>query len=123
MKKFECNGCTKNCVIYRAEGGRPMYCVDCYNWADWNEVREEAVTGCDQLPKLSAEVFNHPDCPEWAKYAATDEDGMVLLFEHRPTISHHGQWWYRRHKYCRLDGRYDSSDWKNSLIERPEKEK
>ena len=74
-----------------------------------------------ELPKLTADVFDRPDCPTWAKYVATDEDGMVVLFEQRPTISLTGQWWDRRDKYCRLDGRCDYSDWQNSLIERPEK--
>ena len=37
-----------------------------------------------QLPKLTAEVFDRPDCPKWAKYAAVDNDGMAVLFKHRP---------------------------------------
>lgn len=72
-------------------------------------------------PKLTEEVFARPDCPEWAQYAAVDADGMVALFEHRPKISLVGNWWDRVEKYCPLDGRYDSSNWRNSLIERPAK--
>lgn len=32
----------------------------------------EPVTECNQLPKLTVEVFDRPDCPGWAKYAAVD---------------------------------------------------
>ena len=74
-----------------------------------------------QLPKLTAEVFDRPDCPKWAKYAAVDEDGTVALFEQRPTIALVGKWWDRGGKYCPLDGRYDNLNWRNSLIERPAK--
>ena len=28
-----------------------------------------------KLPKLTAEVFDRPDCPEWAQYAVVDKDG------------------------------------------------
>ena len=82
----------------------------------------EPTKDCNHLPKLTAEVFDRPDCPEWAKYAAVDLDGMVCYFDHKPTISQWSTGWERNDKYCPLDGRYDSSNWQNSLIERPVKE-
>ena len=30
-----------------------------------------------KLPKLTAEVFNRPDCPEWAKYAAVNRNNTA----------------------------------------------
>ena len=42
---------------------------------------KQPVASCKQLPKLTAEVFDRPDCPAWAKYAAMDIDGKVFYFE------------------------------------------
>lgn len=76
-----------------------------------------------KLPKLTSEVFDREDCPEWAQYAAVDEDGTAVLFEHRPEIAPIGRWWDRRERYCSIckTGGYDATDWQNSMIERPVK--
>jgi hypothetical protein len=39
------------------------------------------------LPKLTAEVFNRPDCPEWAKYAAVDKSGVAFFYENKPIFT------------------------------------
>ena len=31
----------------------------------------------EKLPKLTQEVFERPDCPEWDKWAAVDKDGTA----------------------------------------------
>ena len=82
----------------------------------------EAESSSSQLPKLTAEVFDRPDCPEWAKYAAVDEDGEAVFFEKMP---------YQATKTCGcflrdcqdaiIPGTFDSTDWQNSLVERPAK--
>ena len=77
--------------------------------------------GCKDMieksPKLTEDIFNSPDCPEWARYAAVDADGSGHVFDGKPD---------RGLLYWRCDyingtyiGMYDASDWQNSLIERP----
>jgi hypothetical protein len=51
----------------------------------------EPVTDCNQLPKLTAEVFNREDCPKWAKWAAVS-NGVLIFADKEPTISEHGFW-------------------------------
>lgn len=41
------------------------------------------------LPKLTAEVFDRPDCPKWAKYAAV-HDGKLFFTDQEPGINEHG---------------------------------
>lgn len=78
------------------------------------------VTECNQLPKLTAEVFNRPDCPEWAKYAAVDVAGLAYWYQYFPVTDERiGVWKVWENKRQLIDGFFDSSDWQNSLIERP----
>lgn len=83
----------------------------------------EPTTNCNQLPKLTAEVFNRPDCPEWAKYAAVDSDGDGFFFEEKPRVCEaDGEWVVD--KYITgliriISGDFTPYDWQNSLIERP----
>lgn len=43
----------------------------------------------DELPepfiKLTQDVFKHPKCPTWAKWAAIDEDGSVFVYADKPS--------------------------------------
>ena len=80
----------------------------------------EPVTDCNQLPKLTTEVFNHPDCPEWARYAAVDQGGNAFFHAEKPTINccH----WMCNNTMSRYIGKFDPSDWQNILIERPSKD-
>lgn len=76
-----------------------------------------------KLPKLTAEVFDRPDCQEWAKYAAVDKDGTARFHAEEPTLPTvlDGEWWCSTGNDTFITGEFDASDWQNSLIERPKK--
>jgi hypothetical protein len=83
----------------------------------------KSVTNCNQLPKLTAEVFNRPDCPEWAQYAAVDMNGVVTFFKEKPVINKY-HWWSSPNYAIKeiIHGHYfDATDWRTNLIERPAK--
>ena len=125
MKKFECNGCTEHCVIYRADGGTPTRCVDCDDWADWHEVKKEITIKSNQLPKLTIDVFDRPDCPEWANYAVISSNGRLSFFADKPKFEgeDYGCWSCEGYGYTHITNTFfDASDWENSLIKRPPKE-
>ena len=48
--------------------------------------------------KLTTEVFDRPDCPEWAKYAAVDDDGIACYFSVKPTILYNTTFWARSYQ-------------------------
>ena len=76
-----------------------------------------------KIPKLTTEVFNRPDCPKWAQWAAVDKCGLAYFFENKPAFG--GSRWHDL-KYGMYDqipgGFYDTSNCEHSLIERPKKE-
>jgi hypothetical protein len=129
MSKWQCEKCGSKspCVlefIDEDDGFNPTHCpVDGASEIDgpeWKPV--EPVTNCNQLPKLTAEVFDRPDCPEWAEWAAVDEDGEAIFFEKMPyTATKICGCFSRDCKDETIPGKFDASDWQNSLIERPEK--
>lgn len=67
-----------------------------------------------KYPKLTKEIFDLPNCPEWAKYAAVDDNGECYVYSKRPYIYDD--------TFCKIDGiyvgmgYYDNSDWENSLV-------
>ncbi len=76
------------------------------------------------LPKLTAEVFDRPDCPAWAKYAAVRENGIAIWFEVKPNIGRDypaNKFWHSTWNSENIPGEWDASDWQNSLVERPAK--
>lgn len=86
----------------------------------------EPVTECNQLPKLTMDVFDRPDCPDWAKYAAVDESGHAYWYSSLPkneiySLTHQCVWHNESKHFKIISGKFDASDWKNSLIERPAK--
>ena len=82
----------------------------------------EATTSSAQLPKLTVAVFDHPDCPEWAKYAAIDKDGEGFYYEDKPECyGETAAWFCRCKRSFIIKGVYDASDWRHSLIERIKK--
>lgn len=85
----------------------------------WVKV-EETATECSQLPKLTAEVFNRPDCPAWANWAAVDSCGNAYYYMVKPQAS--SKRWDDS-EFCKFSyiGNFDATDWQNSLIERPVK--
>lgn len=81
----------------------------------------ETVTDCNPLPKLTAEIFDRPDCPEWAQYAAVDMNGIAYYYDDKPFPTE--TFFYNKCAYHQMiEGDFDASDWENSLIERPAKE-
>ena len=77
----------------------------------------DPVTCSNQLPKLTTDVFNRPDCPEWAKWAAVDMNGIAHYFDEKPYPMDTFFYNSRAHHWM-VDGDFDASDWQNSLIER-----
>lgn len=119
MRKYECNACEiRICTAEYQDGtGVPFKCTyitDRYCKPKWKEIERETAA----LPKLTAEVFDRPDCPEWAKYAAVSPYGSLAFFEEKP--EHDFDCWIAiGFKSAIAKSSYDYSDWQNSLIERP----
>lgn len=81
----------------------------------------KATCNFGNLPKLTAEVFDRPDCPVWAKYAAVDECGSVRLFSDAPWLGA-SCWNWSHGEVTQLFGvKFDASDWQNSRIKRSTK--
>jgi hypothetical protein len=121
MKKYECNKCHFKTDCTFTGSVKPECCAVSKKFSpDWHEVKE-AVTDCNQLPKLTAEVFERPDCPEWAKYAAVDANGVGVYYRNKPK-KEGKQWVLFGVAEFRCIGKFDASDWQKSLIERPAKE-
>lgn len=77
----------------------------------------------EKLPKLTAEVFDRPDCPQWAKYALVGRYGNLVFIDVEPHLADDGYMWTWRQDARRkiTPELFDASDWQNSLIERPKK--
>lgn len=112
-KKYKCSSCVLYCEMDLER--EPKYCMLDGEKAKWEEVKEDKKT---VLPKLTAEVFDRPDCPEWAKWVAVDGDGEACFFADKPAIFK-GKWWDRDVAHRVICDLFDPSDWQNSLIERP----
>lgn len=105
---------------FRISNGKRWVLSGSFDASDW---RNSLIERPAKLPKLTTEVFDRPDCPKWAKYAAVDKDGSAVFFESTPRVSKWGEWWKRDGvEYYEFGNNYDASDWKHSLIERPVKE-
>ena len=123
MKKWKCEKCIgKPCILEIDVYDPPKGCpVNWHNDATWEKITDKSE---QKLPKLTADVFNRPDCPEWAKYAAVDESGEVWVFSVKPTINVSDELWCCSTKSANCTSllfKADASDWQNSLIERPAK--
>lgn len=71
-------------------------------------------------PKLTVDIFDRPDCPEWAKWAAVDKSGECYVYRDKPFIVLL-TWQCPSNYSAKHIGDYDPTDWQNSLIERPAK--
>ena len=69
-----------------------------------------------KLPKLTADIFNRPECPKWVKWATVDATGHVWAFASKPCLV--SNWVSNSDAYFLCSG-YNAVDWQNSLIERP----
>lgn len=123
MSKWKCKTPygIKPCYAKLPEYHKPRNCVLDGRLPDWR-ADDEPTTNSSQLPKLTADVFNHPNCPEWAEYAAVDADGQVWVYGYEPFIDGEvGFWVCHNDDYeggAFIGKGYDATDWKNSLIQR-----
>lgn len=86
-----------------------------------HEVKEEEKPN---LPKLTAEVFDRTGYTKTIRYAVVTKDGSVIGYTSKPYINEKYNCWAFDTGCCftlETAGTYDSTDWQNSLIERPEK--
>ena len=122
MSKWKCKtpNCGKPCYAELPEHHKPKNCILDERIPDWKEDNETTISSI-KLPKLTAEVFDREDCPEWAKYAAVDKCGSVRLFSHSPWLGE-SCWNWANGEVTQLFGvTFDASDWQKSRIKRPEK--
>ena len=91
--------------------------------------RNVKVTRTETRYILTEKVFQLDCCPDWAQYAAVDEDGHAYYFEHKP---HQYSASWRNAASCsspclnsvshiHTDTPFDATDWQHSLIRRPQK--
>ena len=121
MTKWICKKCGENtpCVLEFGEYINPKYCPIDKTIQDWQEVKKET------LPKLTAEVFDRLDCPEWARWAAVDSNSAGYYYSEKPFIMSDAFAWgivcCGTNQSELIRGKFNNSDWQNSLIERPAK--
>lgn len=79
-------------------------------------------TDKDTLPpwekQLTTEVFYMLECPDWAKYAAVDSEGFAFWYGSKPDCLEH-TWGISASGWKPIPGLFDSTNWENSLIQRP----
>lgn len=128
MSKFRCvnKDCNNRCEVeLNLINKDPERCLMTGNNQEWEKVvdfKPEPVKKTEPLPKLTVDVFNRPDCPKWAKYAAVGSDGRCFVCREYP-VKIGGTRWANPESYWEkyIYGQFDTSDWSNSLIKRPEK--
>ena len=122
MKKWKCmNIECKNYCELRSDV-KPVMCVENpFNPHGWQEMGET-----NQLPKLTADVFNRPDCPEWARYAAVDADGYAYWYREQPYIhevydddgDYEGYWEISDGFDENIPGKWDAEEWEYSIVKK-----
>lgn len=65
----------------------------------------------ETFPKLTVAIFDRPDCPDWCDAAVVSSCGIAYWIEGDFETAHQ-----------EIPGQFDASDWRNSLIKRPEKQ-
>lgn len=123
MSKWECTQCDgKESPCFCEMVGYdlpPTHCmIDGEDDCVWKEVKEEPTTTSSQLPKLTAEVFNRPDCPDWAKWAIVSPGGYIAFFKEKPEIYENGIVLKGDYVYI-WEKKYSTENWQNSIVERP----
>ena len=81
---------------------------------------------CTQVKYVwNKKVFELDCCPDWAQYAAVDEDGTAYFYMCPPSLSEHRYRCTGAISFCIPIGTdyslFDATDWQHSLIERPKK--
>ena len=124
--KYKCDRAAVHCKVpcyAEVDGFTPERCLfSDTRKAKWEPAEPEQFGNSELLPKLTAEVFNRPDCPDWAKWAAVDAEETAYWYSSQPARSDEG--WYSPYgcKLHPIEGTFDASDWKHSLIERSAKQ-
>lgn len=89
------------------------------------DTKEVKVTRTEKRYVLNEKVFELDSCPDWAQYAAVDEDGIAYFYMRPPSLSGHRYTCTGAGSHCILIhtgySRFDFTDWQHSLIKRPEK--
>lgn len=74
---------------------------------------------------LTGDVFEHPDCPKWARFAGVDREGFAAWMSHRPEWNgYQFRFGYPGNEDIQIKnipGKWDAKNWRSSLIERPMK--
>jgi len=127
MSKWVCAKCSDDSPCYFDGGNcerQPTMCpLDVDGYPQWEPA--EQFGNSEQLPKLTEEVFNRPDCPEEATFAIVYQNGSAAFFRgncYDIKPSERG-WGYSRssgvYQLCEIPGNWDASDWQHSLVRRP----
>ena len=118
MTKWKCDRanamCFKPCYAeIECFEGMPRKCLFC----------DTRTPNWKRVPNLTESVFDLPDTPEWAQYAFVTNSGRAFFCEESPQVSPNGVTWaWRKYaKTCEVPGVWDETDWKNSIVKRPEK--
>ncbi len=89
------------------------------------DTKDVTVTRTEKRYVLNERVFDLDNCPDWAQWAAVDEDGAAYLYMYPPSLGVHRYKCTDAGSPCILIytgwTRFDSTDWQHSLIKRPEK--
>lgn len=87
------------------------------------DTKEVTVTRTEKRCVLNEKVFDLEECPDWAQYAAVDEDGHAYWYESKPDL-YYVYWTSEREcsrPKCILGVFFDATGWMHSLIKRPER--
>lgn len=127
MKKYECR-CNKgkehHCT-HESDGRKPtICCVAGDGSCDWQEVENP-----ESLPKLTVEALKERgiEWPEWSKSAVVDPNGIGYFCVYVNPDPRVNCWAYKDfftdpnsgEFFEAIPGKWDASDWTNSLIARP----
>ena len=92
---------------------------------DTKEV-QVTVTRTEKRYILNEKVFDLDNCPDWAEWAAVDEDGVACWYGAKPETV--GSFWINDGSGALIEDEartgasiFDATDWQHSLIERPRK--
>jgi hypothetical protein len=90
------------------------------------DTKNVQVTRTEKRYVLNEKVFDLDSCPDWAQYAAVDEDGQAYWCSSKPERV--GNVWLNAGRNWLIEAEartgaivFDATGWMHSLIKRPEK--